>query len=194
MGFFVFCGVFCFFLVWPVGVWFPDQGSNPCPLQWKRRVLTAGPPGESQGDGFLIPCHFPLATHQAEWAPVERKLSSKDQLPCLLHPLGSLLWPPPVPTAAIAALCHGCLSSSQRHPGHLCCLSLLMPSPPPTVATIGGGIKITRMPSKCLTPCARNGYIQPGRPMRSGGHEGGGSIGKSVGRARRQCWGDVCGC
>ena len=96
-----------------LGVWFPDQGSNPCPLQWKRRVLTAGPPGESQGDGFLIPCHFPLATHQAEWAPVERKLSSKDQLPCLLHPLGSLLWPPPVPTAAIAALCHGCLSSYQ---------------------------------------------------------------------------------
>ena len=27
---------------------FPDQGSNPCPLQWKCRVLTTGPPGKSQ--------------------------------------------------------------------------------------------------------------------------------------------------
>ena len=26
---------------------FPDHGSNPCPLQWKRGVLTAGPPGKS---------------------------------------------------------------------------------------------------------------------------------------------------
>ena len=24
-----------------------DQGSNPSPLQWKRRVLTTGPPGKS---------------------------------------------------------------------------------------------------------------------------------------------------
>ena len=29
------------------GSYFPDQGSNPCPLQWKRGVLTAGPPGKS---------------------------------------------------------------------------------------------------------------------------------------------------
>ena len=26
---------------------FPDQGSNPRPLQWKHGVLTAGPPGKS---------------------------------------------------------------------------------------------------------------------------------------------------
>ena len=25
----------------------PDQGSNLCPLQWKRGVLTTGPPGKS---------------------------------------------------------------------------------------------------------------------------------------------------
>src|SRR5574337_242618 len=25
----------------------PDQGSNPCPLQWKHRVLTTGPQGIS---------------------------------------------------------------------------------------------------------------------------------------------------
>ena len=27
---------------------FPDQGLNPCPLQWKRGVLTTGPLGNSQ--------------------------------------------------------------------------------------------------------------------------------------------------
>ena len=27
------------------GSYFPDQGSNPCLLQWKCRVLTTGPPG-----------------------------------------------------------------------------------------------------------------------------------------------------
>ena len=26
---------------------FPDQGLNPCPLKWKHRVLTTGPPGKS---------------------------------------------------------------------------------------------------------------------------------------------------
>ena len=26
-----------------VGSLFPDQGSNPCPLQWKHSVLTTGP-------------------------------------------------------------------------------------------------------------------------------------------------------
>ena len=30
-----------------VGSQFPDQGLNPRPLQWKRRVLTTGPPGKS---------------------------------------------------------------------------------------------------------------------------------------------------
>ena len=30
------------------GSYFPDQGSNPCPLQWKHGVLTIGPPGKSQ--------------------------------------------------------------------------------------------------------------------------------------------------
>ena len=39
----------------------PDQGSNPCPLQWKHRVLTTGPPGKSRkspvGSSLLL---FPL--------------------------------------------------------------------------------------------------------------------------------------
>ena len=30
-----------------VGAQFPEQGWNPCPLKWKRGVLTTGPPGRS---------------------------------------------------------------------------------------------------------------------------------------------------
>ena len=44
---------FFFFLfgcaVQHAGSQFPDQGSNPCPLQWKHRVLTIGPPANSLG-------------------------------------------------------------------------------------------------------------------------------------------------
>ena len=29
------------------GSLFPNQGSHPCPLQWRCRVLTTGPPGKS---------------------------------------------------------------------------------------------------------------------------------------------------
>ena len=29
------------------GIWFPDQGSNPAPLQWAHAVLATGPPGKS---------------------------------------------------------------------------------------------------------------------------------------------------
>ena len=38
---------------WHVGSQFPNQGSNPRPLQWERRVLTAGPPGKSLAGRFL---------------------------------------------------------------------------------------------------------------------------------------------
>ena len=30
-----------------VGSWFPNQGSNPCPMHWEHGVLTTGPPGKS---------------------------------------------------------------------------------------------------------------------------------------------------
>ena len=30
----------------------PNQGSNPCPLQWKHGVLTTGWPGKSLEKGF----------------------------------------------------------------------------------------------------------------------------------------------
>ena len=38
-----------------VGSLFPDQGLNLCPLQWKRRVLTTGPPGKSLATPLLTP-------------------------------------------------------------------------------------------------------------------------------------------
>ena len=40
----------------------PNQGSNPSPLQWKRGVLTTGPPGKSL-NGVLI---FKLPTKVSE--------------------------------------------------------------------------------------------------------------------------------
>ena len=46
--FYFFYFIFFYFLAARhAGSWFPDQGSNPRPLQWKRRGLTAGPPGNS---------------------------------------------------------------------------------------------------------------------------------------------------
>ena len=46
--------VFCFyFFAALLGMWnFPDQGPNPCPLQWKCGVLTTGPPGKSYTSVF----------------------------------------------------------------------------------------------------------------------------------------------
>ena len=32
---------------WHAGSEFPNQGWNPCPLQWKHRALTTAPPGKS---------------------------------------------------------------------------------------------------------------------------------------------------
>ena len=37
-----------------VGSQFPDNGSNPLPLQWKHRVLTIGPPGKSLSNELFI--------------------------------------------------------------------------------------------------------------------------------------------
>ena len=45
------------FFFWPLctacTTWFPNQGSNPCPLQWKHRVLTTGPPGKWPGQSHF---------------------------------------------------------------------------------------------------------------------------------------------
>ena len=40
------CHLFICRTLQQVGSYFPDQGSNPCPLHWERRVLTTGPPGK----------------------------------------------------------------------------------------------------------------------------------------------------
>ena len=40
--------------IWPVGPYFPDQGSNPFPLHWKLRVLTTGPPRKSLFLSFFL--------------------------------------------------------------------------------------------------------------------------------------------
>ena len=62
----IFCILFCLVLfdrtVWHAESWFPDQGLNLCPLQWKRRVSTTGPPGKSGILHFrlvLFHTHFP---------------------------------------------------------------------------------------------------------------------------------------
>ena len=45
--FFFFLHLFFGHSIWHVGAKFPDQGSNPCPPQWKCGVvLTTGPPGK----------------------------------------------------------------------------------------------------------------------------------------------------
>ena len=49
---------------------FLDQGSNPCPLQWKHGVLTTGPPGKSHKPDPLMPtwhCYVRL-----RWPNVEK--------------------------------------------------------------------------------------------------------------------------
>ena len=61
-------------MTWHVGPSFPNQGLNPCPLQWKFGLLTTGPPGKSLSTIFticpltfgfafgssLVPVHFPV--------------------------------------------------------------------------------------------------------------------------------------
>ena len=50
------------FLATQRGVWdlmFPDQGSNPHPLQWKHGVLTTGLPGKSHKCVLFCFCFWP---------------------------------------------------------------------------------------------------------------------------------------
>ena len=50
--FFFFLSFFFCCPVQHVGSYFPYQGSNLCPLHWKRGLLTTGPPGKSLKQGF----------------------------------------------------------------------------------------------------------------------------------------------
>ena len=45
--FYLFVELFFGLTAWHVESFFPDQGSNPHPLQWKHEFLTTGPPGKS---------------------------------------------------------------------------------------------------------------------------------------------------
>lgn len=142
-----------------------------------NEVWSLKPLGHQRSPKGWVFNFLPLpACHTLGWGELCRKFSSKELLSWLLHPLSSLQWSPPCDHSflwpqLLLFLSHGCLISSHQYPDHLCCLSLLMPSPHHTTATVGGSIEIVRMPSKCLTQFTRNSYSQPRRPMRNGGHE-----------------------
>ena len=79
------------------GIYFPDQGWNPGPLQGKRGVLATGPPGKSvdsslQGDPVLAP-------RKAFKIPKASTISHPPQAPI---PCPPLLSPPPGGPAAQA--------------------------------------------------------------------------------------------
>ena len=42
------------YTVWPVGSYFPDQGLNPCPLQWKHGLPAIGSPRKAIYHVFFI--------------------------------------------------------------------------------------------------------------------------------------------
>ena len=60
--------IFLFFLLfWPCraacGILVPRPGIVPAPLQWKRGVLTTGPPAKSYGQRSLKDCHLRIQTN-----------------------------------------------------------------------------------------------------------------------------------
>ena len=92
--------------MWYAGSQFPDQGLNLCPLQWKRRVLTTGPPGKSreelqevQGAKDLFGCYLqawkrgsksqrssPLGADFITWLQTSARLDQEDQAKTVLKP------------------------------------------------------------------------------------------------------------
>ena len=59
--------LFFFLAAWHVGSYFPNQGSNPCPLQWKYGVLTTGPPGKSLSRFLIWPFFHGTAQPSIKW-------------------------------------------------------------------------------------------------------------------------------
>ena len=59
-----------------MGCQFPDQGSNLCPLHWKRRALTTGPPGRPRMGLLVSPAHADRSagtqSAQAAWYALQR--------------------------------------------------------------------------------------------------------------------------
>ena len=85
-----------------VGSWFPDQGSNPHPVQWKCGVLTTGPRGKSLEFSYLF-FFFPLEILKAfllKWDGIERADFDStsgwpQKFPCLgMHPWSSTVCSP----------------------------------------------------------------------------------------------------
>ena len=63
-----------------MGFKFLDQGSNPCPLQWKCRVLTTGPPGKSPS--LFLKCSYqPLNEFDNQWTTNPRLGNSLRDVP-----------------------------------------------------------------------------------------------------------------
>ena len=71
--------IIIFLAAWHVGSYFSNQGSNPCPLQGKHRVLTTGQPRE-----FLFSM-FSASWWVSEFPVFSEKLSPLSG-PCLLCP------------------------------------------------------------------------------------------------------------
>ena len=67
--------------------YFPDQGLNPCPLQWKHGVLTRGSPGKSLG--LMLLQNFPtIEAIQKQKGLTEEVMSS---LPLKRVPLSRMI-------------------------------------------------------------------------------------------------------
>ena len=78
-----------------VGSQFPNQGSNPCSLQWKRGVLTTGPPGKSlKATLEHLECADKKATTATHGCGATIRLSP---LAYFLHGLSRAPPPPPHP-------------------------------------------------------------------------------------------------
>ena len=62
---------------WHVGSWFPEQGSNPHPLQWQHSVLTTGPPGKSQGKAVFLKSCSERVMSNISWNDIQVTMSSR---------------------------------------------------------------------------------------------------------------------
>ena len=64
-----------FLAMWHVGYLFPKQGSNPCPLHWKHRVLTTALPVKALLLVFLLPVGFTLGSYHVSliWSATTEK-------------------------------------------------------------------------------------------------------------------------
>ena len=108
-----------------VGCYFPDQGLNPCPLQWKYRVWTTGPPGKSQHPGYFLN----LTSDSHLWHPCcSVNILGTPQLQGLgaHHGLSPTILPGLLPQAASSIRCHLLIETILG-----CCVENCKPTPQP---------------------------------------------------------------